>query len=87
MGSGYYQQYVVKCYLFNKNQYARIKIVTGQEITDSYALQFILNNADTSVKAYETHTESTIYKFQLIDNLLCTRQISQNPYPIRVLPS
>lgn len=69
MGSGYYQQYVVKCYLFNKNQYARIKIVTGQEITDSYALQFILNNADTSVKAYETHTESTIYKFQLIDNL------------------
>ena len=35
----------------------------------------------------EIETQQLAYYLTDYKNLLCTRQISQNPYPIRVLPS
>ena len=55
--------------------------------------EFHLDTVEKAMKEFE-HTGIDIVLFDLhesIDatnkNFLCTRQISQNPYPIRVLPS
>ncbi|PQI39233.1 hypothetical protein C5U22_18805 [Acinetobacter baumannii] len=40
-------------------------------------LNVLLGSSDIDVKLLN----------ELLNNYLCTRQISQNPYPIRVLPS
>ena len=41
-----------------------------------------------SVQNLERFPYTTWYELlQEIENSLCTRQISQNPYPIRILPS
>ncbi|SSQ67715.1 signal peptide [Acinetobacter baumannii] len=41
--------------------------------------------ADEPAKTEQSHTSSSTD--QVLEKLLCTRQISQNPYPIRILPS
>ena len=44
-----------------------------------------------SVIKYQNHEfkvkSKELVRKQIFDDFLCTRQISQNPYPIRILPS
>ncbi len=45
----------------------------------------VLENMYILMKVIRKEIKGTEYKLKY--NFLCTRQISQNPYPIRVLPS
>ena len=57
---------------------------TGIDVIDDQHRRILdyINEID----AIDVNTDRERVK-QILENILCTRQISQNPYPIRILPS
>ena len=55
--------------------------------TSSVGAKFSIIRPSNVSDAHWSIISSHFEKLDLINNYLCTRQISQNPYPIRILPS